>query len=54
MLANTGVTVDSVTDILAVADGAVVGTHFKRGGDTWNPVDGDRVKRFMEAVDRVR
>ena len=54
VLANTGVTVDSVTDILAVADGAVVGTHFKRGGDTWNPVDGDRVKRFMEAVDRVR
>ena len=54
VLANTGVTVDSVADILAIADGAVVGTHFKRGGDTWNPVDRDRVARFMEAVDRVR
>ncbi len=54
VLANTGVTVDSVADILAIADGAVVGTHFKRDGDTWNPVDRDRVARFMEAVDRVR
>lgn len=54
VLANTGVTIDSVTDILAIADGAVVGTHFKRDGDTWNPVDGDRVRRFMEAVDGMR
>jgi membrane complex biogenesis BtpA family protein len=50
VLANTGVTIDSVADILAIADGAVVGTHFKRDGDTWNPVDGDRVRRFMDAV----
>ena len=54
VLANTGVTIDSVADILAIADGAVVGTHFKRDGDTWNPVDGDRVRQFMEAVDGLR
>ena len=54
VLANTGVTIDSVADILAIADGAVVGTHFKRDGDTWNPVDRDRVGRFMEAVGRAR
>ncbi len=54
VLANTGVTLDSVTDILSIADGAIVGTHFKRDGDTWNPVDQDRVARFMDAVDRLR
>ncbi|NNG04247.1 MAG: BtpA/SgcQ family protein [Inquilinus sp.] len=54
VLANTGVTVDSVADILSVADGAVVGTHFKRDGDTWNPVDGERVRRFMERVEGLR
>ena len=54
VLANTGVTIDSVADILAIADGAVVGTHFKRDGDTWNPVDSDRVRRFMDVVDGIR
>ena len=29
-----------------VADGCVIGTHFKVGGDTWNPVDGERVRRL--------
>lgn len=54
VLANTGVTLDTVDAILTVADGAVVGTHFKQGGDTWNPVDQDRVARFMDRVRRIR
>jgi membrane complex biogenesis BtpA family protein len=54
VLANTGVTVDNVEEILAIADGCVVGTHFKESGDTWRPVDGDRVRRFMERVAQVR
>jgi membrane complex biogenesis BtpA family protein len=54
VLANTGCTIDNIADILAVADGCVIGTHFKVGGDTWNPVDQDRVARFMEVVTRVR
>jgi predicted TIM-barrel enzyme len=48
------VTLATVADILAVADGCVVGTHFKRDGVTWNPVDAARVQRFMEAVERLR
>jgi len=32
----------------------LVGTHLKRDGDTWNPVDRDRVARFMEAVETAR
>ncbi len=54
VFANTGVTIDTVADILAFADGCIVGTHFKVDGNTWNHVDGDRVKRFMDRVDSLR
>ena len=54
VFANTGVNIDNVRDILSVADGCVIGTHFKVDGNTWNPVDGDRVKRFMDVVDKLR
>lgn len=54
VFANTGVTIDNVADILRIADGAVVGTHFKVGADTWNAVDGERVKRFMDKVRALR
>lgn len=54
VFANTGVRIDTVAQILSVADGVIVGTHFKIDGDTWKPVDGDRVKRFMEVVEGLR
>ena len=54
VFANTGVRIDNVDDILRIADGCVIGTHFKVDGDTWNPVDGDRVKRFMDHVRKLR
>jgi len=54
VFANTGVNSDNVGDILSVADGAVVGTHFKIDGNTWNGVDGARVRRFMDTVGKVR
>lgn len=54
VFANTGVNIDNVEEILSVGDGAIVGTHFKVDGDTWNPVDGDRVKRFMDKVAALR
>jgi membrane complex biogenesis BtpA family protein len=54
VLANTGVNLDNVESVLSVASGAIVGTHFKVGGITWNPVDGDRVKRFMDKVATLR
>lgn len=54
VFANTGVNIDNVADILGIADGAVIGTHFKVGGDTWKSVDGDRVKRFMDKVGKIR
>jgi membrane complex biogenesis BtpA family protein len=54
VFANTGVNLDNAKELLAVADGCIVGTHFKIGGDTWNRVDGDRVKRFMDQIARLR
>jgi membrane complex biogenesis BtpA family protein len=54
VFANTGVNLDNVAGILAVADGCVIGTHFKVGGDTWQPVDQGRVERFMARVRELR
>ena len=54
VFANTGVRIETVADILSIADGCVVGTHFKQGGDTWAPVDPARVRRFMDAVGKLR
>ena len=50
VIANTGVRADSVAEIFRVADGAIVGTSLKVDGNTWNPVDPDRVKRLMDAA----
>lgn len=54
VFANTGVNSENVARVLAVGDGAIVGTHFKVGGDTWKAVDPDRVKRFMDRVSKLR
>jgi uncharacterized protein len=54
VFANTGVNIDNVSGVLAIADGVVIGTHFKVDGNTWNAVDGDRVKRFMDKVATLR
>ncbi len=54
VFANTGTNIDNVGDILTMASGVIIGTHFKVDGHTWNAVDGDRVKRFMDVVERQR
>lgn len=54
VFANTGVNIDNVADILGIADGAVIGTHFKVDGDTWKAVDKARVSRFMDKVRKIR
>jgi len=54
VLANTGVTTDTVAGVLEVADGAIVGTALKAGGITWNPVDPARAAAFMTAATNAR
>jgi membrane complex biogenesis BtpA family protein len=50
VVANTGVRPDTIGDILAVADACIVGTALKKDGDTWNPVDPERVQRLVDAA----
>jgi membrane complex biogenesis BtpA family protein len=54
VFANTGVRADTVAAQLEVADGAVVGTAFKRDGYIWNEVDEARVAELMTAAQAAR
>lgn len=54
VLAGSGVTADTVADVLARADGVVVGSALQRDGVAGRPVDPDRVRRFVEAADAAR
>jgi len=54
VFANTGVRADTVAAQLEVADGAVVGTAFKRDGHIWNEVDEARVDELMTAAKAAR
>lgn len=49
VLAGSGVTAESVNEVLRHADGAIVGSTFKEGGEVERPVEPARVARFMEA-----
>ncbi|MFC4668727.1 BtpA/SgcQ family protein [Seohaeicola nanhaiensis] len=54
VLANTGVKHETVAEVLRVADGCVVGSALKVGGDTWKPVDPERAADFMGRVRAAR
>ncbi|HHY45807.1 MAG TPA: BtpA/SgcQ family protein [Firmicutes bacterium] len=54
VIANTGVNISNVSEVLKVADAAIVGTSLKYDGITWNPVDPERVRRFMDEVRGIR
>jgi uncharacterized protein len=54
VLANTGVRADRLAEILAVADGVIVGTSLKVDGITWNPVDPDRARNFVDTARNIR
>jgi len=51
---GSGVTAETVGDTLAVADGVIVGSALKEGGDASNPVSVERVERLVAAADAVR
>jgi membrane complex biogenesis BtpA family protein len=51
---GSGVSTDSVEEALRVADGAIVATAFRPGGDLSKGVDARLVERFMDPVRAVR
>ncbi|HOA24432.1 MAG TPA: BtpA/SgcQ family protein [Aggregatilineales bacterium] len=54
VFANTGVKLSNVAEQLAIADGTVTGSTFKRDGYIWNEVDVKRVREFMDRVKEIR
>jgi uncharacterized protein len=54
VFANTGVSADRLAEIIAVADGVIVGTSLKVDGNTWGPVDPARAGRLMETARAIR
>ena len=50
VLLNTGANERNIADFLSVADGVIVGSALKVDGETWNPVDPERVRRFLAAA----
>jgi hypothetical protein len=50
LLVGSGVTADTVAELLSLADGAIVGTDVKQQGDVRRPVDGARVARLVAAA----
>lgn len=51
---NTGCTAENILEKLAIADGACVGTTFKKDGIFDNVVEISRVKKFMDNVAAFR
>jgi len=54
VIINTGANKFNIRELLLHADGVIVGTSLKKDGITWNPVDINRVKEFMEVVNTLR
>lgn len=54
VFANTGVRLENLAEQLSIADGAVVGTTFKKDGEFKNHVDERRVAEFMRSVRAIR
>jgi membrane complex biogenesis BtpA family protein len=54
VLMGSGTTAENIADFLQYADGAIVGSSLKVDGAGENPVDVERVRRYMAAVRTVR
>ncbi|MEE2773779.1 MAG: BtpA/SgcQ family protein [Pseudomonadota bacterium] len=54
VLANTGVTHETLHDVFSIVDGCIVGSSLKFNGDTWQPVDRQRARKFMEIAKNAR
>ena len=53
ILIGSGLNLENV-NLLKNADGAIVGTFFKKNGEIWREIDVSRVKKLMERVKQIR
>jgi membrane complex biogenesis BtpA family protein len=54
VIVGSGLRADNAAELLAAADGAIVGSWLKRDGVWWNPVDPERVRALMAVVRALR
>lgn len=54
LIIGAGLTPQNVAEQLVHADGAIVGSTFKKFGKTTNPVNSELVREFMVEVNKVR
>jgi len=54
VLVGSGVNIDNVEKYLKISDGVIVGTSLKINGNTFNPLDPDRVNSFITKAKEVR
>jgi membrane complex biogenesis BtpA family protein len=54
VLLNTGAKSTNIGAFLPLVDGVIVGSDLKAGGGTWNPVERERVRRFLAAAHEAR
>lgn len=54
ILIGSGFNAETARDLLAVADGAIVGSWLKEDGEWWRPVDPRRVSVLMTQVEEIR
>lgn len=54
VFASNGVRADTVSEILNVSDGCIVGTWLKVDGKFYNEVDPNRVKKLMDEAKKAR
>jgi uncharacterized protein len=54
VLVGSGLTADNAAELIAVADGAIVGSSMKVDGVWWQRVDLQRVRRVMREVEQLR
>ena len=50
VLLNTGARAATIAAFAPFIDGVIVGSDLKRDGGTWNPVERERVRRFLDAA----
>jgi|AntRauTorcE11898_2_1112593.scaffolds.fasta_scaffold05901_2 membrane complex biogenesis BtpA family protein len=54
LFVGSGVTAETVGDILSIADGVIVGTALKGGDESGDPVSEQRTRELVAAADEVR
>lgn len=54
LIVGAGVNIDNVYEQLNIADGAIIGSYFKKNSDTRQLVERDKVKSLMDVVKKIR